>query len=799
MTVSNQKRSIRYQGNDAATEFDYDFFIEEASHVEVIIYNSTNETYTTLTGGQYTITGLNDPAFGAVTYPLAGDPLSTDEYIIINRVAPYVQVMDILPQGGFHPDVLEAALDRTTRQIQQIAEIQSRSLFIVEGEGFQKRLPLRSLLVDRVLAFDENGDPTLGPTATNVDNAQGYADAAEAAKDAAETAQGAAETAQGAAEAARDAALAAVPSAFPATRTILKGYDTATITAAYLKEAGREGQFLWLAGDYSSEIASDTLEGIYIKADGVAATAGAWVRSGGWGVEGADARWFGLLADYDPGTKTGTPIQDYVNAAFAVVPWVKLPSGNMLISGQITMNGAKRLSGAGRRMCFVYANSGFDIPGSDAWVKFAGGEALHEVDAISFVAQDQPSSTNAAEYVQYPPVIDGSNMPRFKIASVHMREVWQGIKAEQNAGGIVIDDLEISMFDYGIRLNGALDSQKLSRIHVWPFGFAADSNKREVFRSAYGIYSARADDFQLNQSLLFGCRNAVYFTDIGQGQTFGNITNCDFDASGGLNVIRGDITVSACNLTLGDASSWLVKQDGGKLLMSACYLYAGVVTSPAPGRIHLLNGDFSMTGGQVNTAGTDQQLIYANNAANVALTGVKFTRTAGVSYTSALIQHLGAGSVNVVGCVANKFSSGSSTFVRIGNSATGIVANNHTPGWSYMGPIGAQAETLITNNIGAAGSEGDRFTGSFNGDATAPKLPPGWSVSRLSTGNYQVTHSLNLGSTSDLIVMPSASESGDTVAVHSRSESTINVFRIRTYTAGAAADTNVEFTAARRR
>ena len=245
MTVSNQKRSIRYQGNDSATEFDYDFFIEEASHVEVIIYNSTDETYTPLTVIQYSITGLNDPGFGAVTYPLTGDPLSTDEYIIINRVVPYVQVMDILPQGGFHPNVVEAAMDRTTRQIQQIAEIQSRSLVVVEGEQFQKPLPLRSLLVDRVLAFDENGDPTPGPTAAEVGNAQGYALAAA--------------DAQTAAEAASDAALAVVPNYFSTTRAVLKGYDTAIITAAYLKEAGREGQFLWNSADLSGTLITATV------------------------------------------------------------------------------------------------------------------------------------------------------------------------------------------------------------------------------------------------------------------------------------------------------------------------------------------------------------------------------------------------------------------------------------------------------------------------------------------------------------------------------------------------------------
>jgi hypothetical protein len=85
--------------------------------------------------------------------------------------------------------------------------------------------------------------------------------------------------AQTAAESARDAALAAVPNVFPVTRTALKALDTAAVTSAYLKESGREGQFIWTAGDYSTQIVADTSEAVYIKADAIAATAGAWVRA----------------------------------------------------------------------------------------------------------------------------------------------------------------------------------------------------------------------------------------------------------------------------------------------------------------------------------------------------------------------------------------------------------------------------------------------------------------------------------------------------------------------------------------
>lgn len=65
---------------------------------------------------------------------------------------------------------------------------------------------------------------------------------------------------------------------YVATRAELKALDTTKDTVAILTQDGREGIFIWKAGDYSADIAADTKEGIFIKADAVASTAGAWVR-----------------------------------------------------------------------------------------------------------------------------------------------------------------------------------------------------------------------------------------------------------------------------------------------------------------------------------------------------------------------------------------------------------------------------------------------------------------------------------------------------------------------------------------
>lgn len=83
---------------------------------------------------------------------------------------------------------------------------------------------------------------------------------------------------------------------YVATRTALKALDTTKDTVAILTEAGREGVFVWRAGNYATQVTADANEALYLKADAIATTAGAWQR-----LEADDgplqARWAGSLGD----------------------------------------------------------------------------------------------------------------------------------------------------------------------------------------------------------------------------------------------------------------------------------------------------------------------------------------------------------------------------------------------------------------------------------------------------------------------------------------------------------------------
>ena len=82
-----------------------------------------------------------------------------------------------------------------------------------------------------------------------------------------------------------------------ASVTALKALSASSGKTVSLIESGREGIFAFRSGDYSAQIAADTLNAVFIKADATAATSGAWVRQDGWLVSGLNIRWFGATGD----------------------------------------------------------------------------------------------------------------------------------------------------------------------------------------------------------------------------------------------------------------------------------------------------------------------------------------------------------------------------------------------------------------------------------------------------------------------------------------------------------------------
>lgn len=112
---------------------------------------------------------------------------------------------------------------------------------------------------------------------------------------------------------------------YVATRAALKALDTNKDTVSYLTEAGRQGIFEWTPGDFSAQIAADTAEGIYIKADAIASTAGAWVR-----IAANDVSAFGASSTADSSAA--------VTAMATLLGFVRFPGEEILIGSDLTID-----------------------------------------------------------------------------------------------------------------------------------------------------------------------------------------------------------------------------------------------------------------------------------------------------------------------------------------------------------------------------------------------------------------------------------------------------------------------------
>ncbi|MCR5858916.1 hypothetical protein [Mesorhizobium sp. J428] len=98
------------------------------------------------------------------------------------------------------------------------------------------------------------------------------------------------------------------------SRADIYALDTTAITTVNLTERGRVGLFVWTAGNFTSLVAADPMEGIYVPSSSVATSSGCWVRQRDTLV--VKAEWCGVKADFNTTSRTGTDDTAAFLAAF---------------------------------------------------------------------------------------------------------------------------------------------------------------------------------------------------------------------------------------------------------------------------------------------------------------------------------------------------------------------------------------------------------------------------------------------------------------------------------------------------
>ena len=145
MTISSEIRKAGpYNGNGATTSFPFAFKVFSKADIEVVRTSPAGAETALVLDSDYSVAlnadQDNNPG-GTITYPISGTALGAGYKLTIIGAVPYTQVADITNAGAFYPQVIENALDRSTIQIQQIRELQSRAITVAVSDTVDVSLP----------------------------------------------------------------------------------------------------------------------------------------------------------------------------------------------------------------------------------------------------------------------------------------------------------------------------------------------------------------------------------------------------------------------------------------------------------------------------------------------------------------------------------------------------------------------------------------------------------------------------------------------------------------------------------
>lgn len=174
MTISSTLRKAGpYVGNGVATSFAFAFKVFATS--DLVVTRTTvatgTESVLVLTT-DYTVSlnaDQNANPGGTVTYNPSGTPMASTHNLTITSDVPQTQGTDIPNAGGFYPEVIENALDKSTILAQQIEEILGRTIHFPVADSNTPQLPSFSVRANRALGFDSLGALTTYATTAPVD------------------------------------------------------------------------------------------------------------------------------------------------------------------------------------------------------------------------------------------------------------------------------------------------------------------------------------------------------------------------------------------------------------------------------------------------------------------------------------------------------------------------------------------------------------------------------------------------------------------------------------------------------
>ncbi len=154
--ITNVARRVVYTGSAGVGPYAFSFPV--LVNTDIAVYkNSTLLTLTT----DYTVTISGTTGTGSVT--LVSAAISTDRITIVGARA-IQRSTDFVTGGDFFANTLNTELDSEVIFVQQVAETAERALRapVTDPTTINMTLPLNTVRANKTLAFDADGNPTIG-------------------------------------------------------------------------------------------------------------------------------------------------------------------------------------------------------------------------------------------------------------------------------------------------------------------------------------------------------------------------------------------------------------------------------------------------------------------------------------------------------------------------------------------------------------------------------------------------------------------------------------------------------------
>ena len=193
MTISTESiKAGPFAGNASTTTFAFSYKVFAQADLAVIFTSTVGVESTKTLTTDYSVSlnsdQDNNPG-GSITTTGAYSPIAVGEKITIINEPDYTQGTDLVSGGGFFPNVIEDALDRSTILARRADEQVSRSIQIPvsDSAGTSVELASNTLRANKTIVFDADVDVG-GSTDYYVEQTAAPAAAASAAAASASTA-----------------------------------------------------------------------------------------------------------------------------------------------------------------------------------------------------------------------------------------------------------------------------------------------------------------------------------------------------------------------------------------------------------------------------------------------------------------------------------------------------------------------------------------------------------------------------------------------------------------------------------